>query len=134
MANTHPSEPLYEIRGWDTADDHFIISLRASGYRCTISVASQDFIESPLAYGRFQQVLDKLTAGEDHDYEVWDYSEEVVDTFLPQFTEFPPLPVYSGKITLAELQPRGAFDGKYCVVEETPRAGNLVRRVVGSTG
>lgn len=82
MSDARPTRPIYEIRGWDAGDDNFIISVRASGYRIRISVAAQDFIDSPLAYRRFRQILDKLAIGEDHDDEVWEYSEEVVEAFF----------------------------------------------------
>ncbi|KAJ4317194.1 hypothetical protein N0V84_007498 [Fusarium piperis] len=129
MAQGDPEQSPYEIRGWDSGDDDLAISIRVNGCRFTISISPNSFSNSPVALRLFRNILAKFIAGEDGDPEVWDYSEQVADVFLPEFKRLAPPVVHTGKLTLADLAPRGAFECEYCVIDERPLAVGITERV-----
>ncbi|KAH7320627.1 hypothetical protein B0I35DRAFT_427495 [Stachybotrys elegans] len=66
-----------------------------------------------------------LEAGDDHEPEVWDYSELVADQFIPDFQRLAPKIVHAGKLTLADLATRGSFKCEYKVVNEQHIPGEV---------
>lgn len=108
----------YEIRGWDSSDEDFEISIRVNGYRFAVFISQDNFRNSPVALARFHSVLNKLIAGEDDDPDVWDYGEEVANLFLPDFRRLAPPVMHKGKLTLADLSARGAFECEFRVENE----------------
>ena len=123
MDQSDPEQPPYEIRGWDSGDDD------VNECRFMIPVSSNSFSNSPVALSLFRNILAKVIAGEDDDPEVWDYGEQVADVFLPEFKRLAPPVVHTGKLTLADLAPRGAFECEYRVINERPLAVGITERV-----
>ncbi|KAF4452208.1 protein kinase domain-containing protein [Fusarium austroafricanum] len=108
---------------------HLAVNIRVNGCRFTIPISSNSFSNSPIALSLFRNILAKIIAGEDDDAEVWDYSEQVADVFLPEFQRLAPPVVHTGKLTLADLAPRGTFDCEYRVVNEEPLAVGITEQV-----
>ncbi|CEJ89256.1 hypothetical protein VHEMI05110 [[Torrubiella] hemipterigena] len=124
------SLPPYEIRGWDTGDDDFDMSIRRNGVGFTISVSPYSFINSPHTRQLFDLNFNKIRAGEDDEPEVWEYSEFIADNFILEVLTLAPPITHTGKLTLADLKARGSFTGEYRVADEQPVSGSLVPRVI----
>ncbi|OAQ58145.1 kinase domain-containing protein [Pochonia chlamydosporia 170] len=125
MFSHDPRTPPYDIRGWDTGDDHFDINIRVNGFRFNVTVSQENFVNSPQALRVFHEIFDKLAAGEDYDPDVWQYSEDIADVFVSHFQQLAPAAAHTGKLTLADLAVRGSFECEYRVVDETPVAGTV---------
>lgn len=130
MAQSDPEEPRYKIRGWDSGDDDLAISIRVNGCRFTIPISPKSFSNSPVALSLFRNILARVIAGEDDDPEVWDYGEQVAGVFLHEFKRLAPPVVHTGKLTRADLAPRGAFECEYRVMDERPLAVGITERVL----
>ncbi|KAF4463946.1 kinase domain-containing [Fusarium albosuccineum] len=129
MGHGNLDRPPYEIRDIDTGEDDLELGIRVNGYRFAISISPDTFSNSPVAQSTFQRTFDKIIAGEDDDPEVWDYCEQIANVFLPDFKRLAPPAVHSGKLTMADLAVRGAFECELRVVDETPLAVSVTERV-----
>lgn len=110
----------YTIQGWDTADDHFDINIRANGVHFSIKVSADSFVNSPVAQEQFRDILDKLATERNGESQVWQYSQRLADHFTPEFEQLAPQTSHTGKLTLADLTARDHYEAHYRVEDEAP--------------
>ncbi|KAK2591215.1 hypothetical protein QQS21_011100 [Conoideocrella luteorostrata] len=128
MLEKTPKTPLYDIQGWDIGDNDFDMSVRLNGVLFTITASLNNLINSPHALQAFREIFMKISLGKDDCPEVWNYSESIVNVFLPDMEQLSPPIVHTGKLTLADLRPRGTFECEYRVIDEKPVPSTITPR------
>jgi hypothetical protein len=121
-----PERPDYELPGWETTPEGFILYVRVRSAWFNIHVLAQNFHRSPIALESVQ--TNKAKFGSDSDEpDLWDYLDVIASHFLPTFQKLAPIIQHVGKLTLTDLQARQYYKCQLEFYDEVPHPGAITR-------
>jgi hypothetical protein len=121
-----PEQPDYELPGWETTPDGFILYVRVRSAWLNIHVSAQNFHCSPIALEAVQANKAKLGSGS-NELDLWDYLDGIASHFLPTFKKLAPIIHHVGNLTLADLQARQYYKSQLEVYDEVPHPSTIIR-------
>ncbi|KAF2434365.1 hypothetical protein EJ08DRAFT_646780 [Tothia fuscella] len=119
-----PKGPEFEIPGWETTPEGFILYMRVRSAWLNIHIQLHNFQNSPIAQENVRKYKPKLSFSSDED-ELWDYVETIASHFLPALQKLAPVVNHVGKFTLADLQSRQYYKCELEFFNELPRPGPI---------